>query len=71
MQKRNIVTIIIALLGSLKLVLSAFGIDIDDATIATLSNGVAAAATVIGVVMTHIKPELSKPTAGEDQPDTK
>lgn len=65
-QKINIVTILVAVLGAVKIVLQAFGIDvITDQMINDIANGVAALVTIFGVVMSHRKPkELEHPWAG-------
>ena len=56
MQKGNVVTLIIAILGALKLVLNAFGIDIiTEQNINDIANGIAAIVTIAGVIMSHKK----------------
>ncbi|WP_046214794.1 hypothetical protein [Paenibacillus wulumuqiensis] len=55
MKNVKIVPLIIALLGSLKLILAASGIEIPDATIDATANGVAAVASVVGIVMSPVK----------------
>ena len=56
MQKGNVITLIIAILGALKLVLNAFGIDIiTDQNINDIANGIAAIVTVVGVIISHKK----------------
>lgn len=56
MTKRNYVSIIVALLGAVKIILAGFGIDIPDETFDTIANGIAALATVVGIIMSHRKP---------------
>lgn len=57
LRNRNIATIIIALLGAVKLALQAFGIDIiTDQQINEIADGAATLITVAGVLMTHLKP---------------
>lgn len=52
----NYVTLIIAILGAVKLVLQAFGIDvITDDMIDKAANVVAAVVTLVGVVISHRK----------------
>ena len=54
----NIVTILVAVLGAVKIVLQAFGLDIiTDDQINAIANGVAAIVTIFGVVMSHRKPK--------------
>ena len=56
----NIVTLTIAILGALKIVLEAFKVDlIDDGQINSIANGVAAVATIVGVVISHSKQKAS------------
>lgn len=55
-MNRNYVSLTIALLGALKLILAAFfGIEIPEAYIDAIANGVGAALTVAGIVMLHVK----------------
>lgn len=55
MNQTNWTTMLIALLGALKLVLQPFGIEITDAHVNDIVNGVSAAATIFGVIYHHIK----------------
>lgn len=56
LQNRNLATLLIGVLGAVKLILQAFGIDIiTNAQIDAIANGLAALITVIGVAMTHLK----------------
>jgi uncharacterized membrane protein len=56
MNQINYVTLIVALLGTAKLVLQAFGIDvITDDMIDKAANVVAAVVTLVGVIITHRK----------------
>lgn len=52
----NYVSLIVALLGALKLILEPYGITIEDEQINQIANGAAALITVIGVVLSHRKP---------------
>jgi hypothetical protein len=63
-MNRNYATIIVTLLGSLKLALEGFGYNIiDNGQINDIANGVSAVLTVAGVVMTHLKksPAVTSP----------
>ena len=56
LQNRNLATLLIAVLGAVKLILQAFGVDIiTSQQIDAIANGVAALITVAGVIMTHLK----------------
>jgi hypothetical protein len=66
----NVVSITVAILGALKLIAeSVFKIDlISDAQINDISNGVAAIATVVGIVMSHRKnPTKTETTAADNE----
>ncbi|QSO54790.1 hypothetical protein JZ785_14265 [Alicyclobacillus curvatus] len=53
---RNLTTLLIAILGAVKLILQAFGVDIiTSQQVDDIANGIAALVTVIGVIMTHLK----------------
>jgi uncharacterized membrane protein len=70
MQNRNVASLVIAILGALKLVLQAFGYNVlDDATINTIANCVAAIVTLYGVVATHLrhKPAVQPPAQADQQ----
>jgi uncharacterized membrane protein len=54
-QDRNLLTIVAAVAGAVKLLLSAFGIDIPNETADAIVNGVAALVAVVGIFKTHIK----------------
>lgn len=57
-QQINIITIIVAVLGAVKIVLQAFGIDVvTDEQINQIANGIASIVTIFGVVMSHRKPK--------------
>lgn len=60
-QQRNIVSIVIALVGALKLVLQAFGVEISDADANAVVNAVAALVTLYGVVATHLRHKPAAP----------
>ena len=52
----NYVTLLVAVLGAVKLILQSFGIDvITDDMIDAASNVVAAAVTLVGIIMSHRK----------------
>jgi uncharacterized membrane protein len=53
----NYVSLVVALLGALKLILEPYGITIEDEQINAISNGLAAIVTIIGVVLSHRKPQ--------------
>lgn len=55
MQQVNWITLIVALLGALKLILQPFGIEITDEHINAIANGAAAVVTVGGVIYHHMK----------------
>lgn len=56
LENRNIATLMVAIVGAGKLILQAFGVDlITEQQIDALANGIAAAITIVGVVMTHVK----------------
>ena len=62
----NWVTLIVAILGALKLIGEPFGITIEDEQINAISNGLAALITIIGVVLSHRKPQKPQhPCEGE------
>ncbi|KPV45582.1 hypothetical protein [Alicyclobacillus ferrooxydans] len=69
LQNRNLATLLIAVLGAVKLILQAFGIDIiTSQQIDAIANGVAALITVAGVIMTHLKKSAGASTgAGAQQ----
>lgn len=62
----NMVTIIIAILGAIKIVLQAFNLNIiTDENINAIANGVSAVATIAGVFMSHRKvKEVQHPFEG-------
>jgi len=67
MQKGNVVTLIIAILGALKLVLEAAGYDIiTDQNINDIANGIAALVTVVGVVINHFQHPKPDGTNGQN-----
>lgn len=70
MQNINYVTLIGALLGAAKLVLQAFGVEIPDEQINEITNGAAALASVIGVLLSHRKEQthVDAPSATNDGP---
>ena len=58
MKDINWVSLVVAMMGAAKLVLQAFGIDvITDDVIDQSANAVAAIVTLVGVVMSHRKPQ--------------
>ncbi len=70
-QNRNLTTLLIALLGAVKLILQAFGVDvITSQQVDSIANGIAALITVAGVIMTHLnhptKNPLAHPSNGGD-----
>ncbi|MCL6452124.1 MAG: hypothetical protein K6T78_00680 [Alicyclobacillus sp.] len=68
-QNRNYVTLTIAILGAVKLILQAFGVNIiTDQQIDAIGNGVAALITVIGVIMTHIRQDKKTGSGGGSAP---
>ena len=65
----NYVTLLVAVLGAVKLILQSFGIDvITDDMIDAASNVVAAAVTLVGIIMSHRKKGTTTPasTAAND-----
>lgn len=55
-SNRNIVTLTVAILGAVKLILQAYGVQvINDQQIDAIANGLAAVITVVGVLLTHTK----------------
>lgn len=56
-QSINWITLFAAILGAIKLILQAAGIDIPDDTINEIVNGAAAIGTVIGIALSHRKPK--------------
>jgi uncharacterized membrane protein len=58
LENRNIVSIVVALLGAAKLVLQAFGVQISDADINAVANAVAALVTLYGVIATHLRKDF-------------
>lgn len=55
-SNRNIGTLAVAVLGAVKLILQAYGVQvINDQQIDAIANGLAAVITVVGVLLTHIK----------------
>lgn len=54
-MQTNWTTLLIALLGALKLILQPFGIEISDEHINAIVNGAAAVVTVGGVIYHHMK----------------
>ena len=63
MQNINWLTLIPALLGAIKLILQPFGVEISDQNINEIANGAAALATIIGVIMSHKKQEVTTTNA--------
>ncbi len=57
-MKINWVTLVPALLGAIKLILEPMGIHISNEDINAIANGVAAIATIVGVVLSHEKQEV-------------
>lgn len=55
MQQINWVTLVPCLLGAAKLILQPIGINIPDQNLNEIANGVAALATVIGIIASHTK----------------
>lgn len=55
MQKVNWFTLTVAILGAGKLIAQPFGIEISDAVINDIANGVAALITVGGIIYNHAK----------------
>ena len=61
-QNRNLTTLLIALLGAVKLILQAFGMDvITSQQVDSIANGIAALITVAGVIMTHLNHPTKNP----------
>jgi uncharacterized membrane protein len=54
-QNINWVTLIVSLLGAIKLVLQMFGIQIPDQNINEIANGAAALVNIVGIIMSHRK----------------
>ena len=51
-------TLVVAILGAVKLVTDAFGVTVlDDAQINAIANGVAALATVVGILINRDAPQ--------------
>lgn len=64
-QQINYITVLVAVLGAVKIVLQAFGIDVvTDQMINDIANGVAALVTIFGVVMSHRKPKALQDEGG-------
>jgi uncharacterized protein YebE (UPF0316 family) len=62
MENRNYYTITLSLLGVLKLVLNAFGMDlVTDKNANEIANAVATILSIVGVIMAHVKshPKIS------------
>jgi phi LC3 family holin len=57
-KKLNLVTLVPALLGAIKLILEPFGVHISNEDINAIANGVAAIVTIVGVVVSHQKAEV-------------
>jgi uncharacterized membrane protein len=57
-MKINWVTLVPALLGTIKLILEPFGVHISNDDINAIANGVAAIVTITGVVVSHQKQEV-------------
>lgn len=62
MSNINWTTLIVALLGAIKLILQPFGIEIEDEHINAIANGIAALLTVVGVILSHRKQEPAAQT---------
>ena len=59
LTNRNTVSIVITLLGAVKLILNGFGVDVLSSTeINDIANGAAAVLTVTGVLLTHLKSQF-------------
>ena len=58
MKNLNLVTLIPALLGSIKLILEPFGVHISNDDINAITNGIAAIVTIVGVILSHQKPDV-------------
>lgn len=56
-MNRNInwITLVPTLTGAAKLIFQAVGVDIPDQNLNEIANGIAALATVIGIIMSHRK----------------
>ncbi|UJF36617.1 hypothetical protein [Paenibacillus hexagrammi] len=54
-MQRNYLTLVLSLIGALKLILSMVGIEITEGEVDAVTNLVAALFTVGGIVMTHVK----------------
>lgn len=63
-MQRNYTTLIVTLLGALKVVLSLVGIEIPDEHIDAIANGIGALLIVAGIVMQHVK----KPKVADVEP---
>lgn len=59
LEKLRTPALVVAVLGSVKLVTDAFGLVIlDDASINAIANGVSAIATIIGIFINRSKPKV-------------
>jgi len=57
LEKMRTPALVVAILGSVKLVTDAFGLFIlDDASINAIANGVSAVATIVGICINRSKP---------------
>lgn len=65
MSNVNWVTLIVALLGAVKLILQPFGIEITEQHINDIANGAAALVTVWGVVYSHVKQTTGGDTSAQ------
>jgi uncharacterized membrane protein len=64
----NVVSLTIAILGALKIVLEAFGVDlIDDQQINMIANGVAAVVTIVGVAISHKKQPVKEELTDQEK----
>lgn len=69
MQKRNYLTIVLTLLGSLKLILELlFDIKISDVEYNTIADFIGSVFTVVGIVMSHINKSAAVDQPSVDQP---
>ncbi|MNY77120.1 hypothetical protein D3C86_2169250 [compost metagenome] len=58
MQNINWFTLILSLLGALKLILQPFGVEIPDDNFNEIANGAAGLAALIGIFLSHKKVEV-------------